>query len=290
MTTQTTGTATPKARKLDRKVESVERMQNGVRLDLGYDNPAYLADSTSEKSGVSGIAVGDRVIGAYGMETGRDGEKFARITRLDKVVSAGTDRTEDTRDTTSQTKEKEASVTTRKIAPKTQDINHVIHEALNDPPRRHGVEVRLTNPRTGKPYTGMNLYVPGSVIAQVEAGQTIVGVAEERVGRDDKPYLHLVEMTSERSAETTEKPQSESESTVVEGVSASEKLSDNNRFLMNTDDGHKVVVQADGHSVRYAKSIVKKDIRVKVTGVFNDGVDGRGDCVYLDASRVEKAA
>lgn len=294
MLTNTATAATPKTRRLDRRVESVKRMKNGLRLNLGYDSDAYLADSTREQAGVSEVGVDDRVIGAYLVETGRNGEKFARITRLDKVLSAETGQAEDAQDTTGQTEENEANMTDQKTAPKTQNINHVIHEALSDPPRRHGVEVRLTNPRTGRPYTGMNLYVPRSVVAAVKAGQTIVGIAEERVGRDDKPYLHLVETTSEQPAEADEERQAgrqnESEPTIIEGASASEGLSDNNRFLMNTDDGHKVVVQASGRSVMYAKSIIKKDARVKVTGVFNDGVNGRGDCVYVDASRVEKAA
>ena len=84
MTTQTRTQNTNRqrqTRRLDRKVESVERMKNGVRLDLGYDNPAYLATSVHADE----PSVGDRIVGAYEMRTGRDGGRYANIVRVEEV-------------------------------------------------------------------------------------------------------------------------------------------------------------------------------------------------------------
>ena len=50
-------------------------MRTGLELDLGYANPAYLADSIAK--GLE-ISEGDRLSGTYRIEEGNRG-KFARV-------------------------------------------------------------------------------------------------------------------------------------------------------------------------------------------------------------------
>lgn len=100
MTTQTTGTTTPKTRNLNRKVEGVERMKRGVRLDLGYDSPAYLATSVHADE----PSVGDRIVGAYEMRTGRDGGRYANIVRVEDIR-----KTEESQESTKSAAQKETS-------------------------------------------------------------------------------------------------------------------------------------------------------------------------------------
>ncbi len=96
MTTNTT--SNPIARKLNDKVHGVSAMKAGLSLDLGYENPAYLASSVHD--GI--VNVGDILVGMYQLDTRADG-KFARITRLDEVIVGAGDSAKSVREDEPQT-------------------------------------------------------------------------------------------------------------------------------------------------------------------------------------------
>ena len=89
MTTQTKARpASPTARPFSRRVKSAKRMRNGRRINLGYDNDAYLADTVCDTP----IEPGSVLTGTYRVET-RNGQSFARVLSVSGVGTPAAERT-----------------------------------------------------------------------------------------------------------------------------------------------------------------------------------------------------
>ncbi|MCY4652633.1 MAG: hypothetical protein OXC95_05655 [Dehalococcoidia bacterium] len=238
----------PKARKLDRKVESVKPMRHGLSLDLGHDAPAYLAKSVH--SGF--ISVGDRISGSYVMDE-RDGEQFARITAVDKVSGSAPARSN-------------SGSRMRKLRRRVESVEQM----------KNGLSLDLGHEA--------NAYLPNSLeIEGVEVGMTLVGSYRMATGSDGEKYARIISID-----EISGKAEASADAdTSVFTLKATSELSENNRFAGQIADGGKVVVQAMGRCVMYAKSLAKDGAELSVTGTVNSDVSG--DATYIDASRVEKA-
>ncbi len=86
MTTQTKDTQNVQTtRKLDRRIQGVETMKTGLRVDFGHEAPAYIARSVHSGDGV---VTGARVVGEYHSERDSGGDTFARVTSVQSVIPA----------------------------------------------------------------------------------------------------------------------------------------------------------------------------------------------------------
>ena len=274
MTTKNTAT-TPKTRKFDgRKVVDIIEAEGHVWLDLGYKNPARLADGVYDGD----ISTSDLVSGNYHMASGPGGRPYAEITEVSAVAKP-------------EVAAEPEPVAEEPVAEEAAAPSRVITA---------GVE-RVEAMRTGlKLHIGHDapVYLARSVYeGEVQVGDEITIVARAEEGRDGARFLRAVEVSEIVSpiAEVQDAPADETEESPSPEAKAMElivtaqgAMSKNNRFVGLTDAGERVVVKATGRSVMYARALVKVGALVQASGAYNEQVEGRHR--YFDAYRVEKAA
>ena len=257
-----TKTAAP-VRKLDRRVETIVVLQTGLSLGLGYDAQAYLAGSVHSPAD---IAVGSRILGTYRMDEGTDGSSFARIMTVENVMSpAGDDK---------ETSDQEQA--SAPAAPMSRKLDRRVASVEN---MRHGRRLNLG-------YES-DAYIANSVYdGAIAVGDRLTGTYRME-GEGDEKFARITELSIATAAKPADA--GADEEAVALAVTALGKLSANNRFSAQMADGSKVVVQAMGRCVMYAKSLAKDGAELVVTGKVNSDISGQADS-FFDAVRVEKAS
>ncbi len=270
----TQNTQTPKntpVRILDRRVEKIIVRKNGLELDLGHgDVHAYVAGKNLNGHD---IVAGARILGSYRM-TGKPDNRYAEIIEISKIVPADAAMIAAPRTAATEIPApKTAALRTRQLRRRVDAIENL----------RHGDKVSFG-------YTDKLAYVPNKLHSgELKVGDTVVGLYQIR-GEGDSAYAHVTEISEiipARVPRTAEKTVEEIEQ-VMWLVTATSTLSSNNRFTAEMKNGSKVVVQAMGRCVMYAKSLAKTGAELVITGSRNDNVSGNAD-FFFDAVGVHKS-
>ena len=256
-----TTTAAP-IRKLDRRVETIVVLQTGLSLGLGYDAQAYLAGSVHDPDE---IAVGSRILGTYRMDEGTDGSRFARIMSVEDIMAPA----DDSKETSDE------GQTASPAAPMSRKLDRRVESVGN---MRHGRRLNLGYET--------DAYIANSVYdGAIAVGDRLTGTYRME-GEGDEKFARITELSAVAAASAADA--GADEEAVALAVTALGNLSSNNRFSAQMADGSKVVVQAMGRCVMYAKSLARNGAELGVTGRVNREISGQADS-FFDAVRVEKA-
>lgn len=247
-------------------ITAIETMRHGLKLmGEGYEDPAYLPYSLLPEGGVSR---GDTLTGNYEKRDGSDG-RYAHITAVSDI----------------------------KRAPRARNGRNRRNSGSNGNDRMPVVRSldrrvdRIESTRFGRtldlghddPAHLLNSVYDG----EITVGDRIVGTYKKMGG--DKPYAQIVKVESVMSAdESADAKTVEAIGQTVLEITATSGLSGNNRFSAVASDGSRVVVQAAGRCVMYARSLAKDGAKLMVTGAENSGVSGQAS-LFFDAVRVDKA-
>ena len=238
---------------LNHTVKFVSNMQSGVKLDLGERFPAYL-----HRSHASGhdIVVGSVITGVYDLR-GEGDDRYAHITAISDVVAPAT-----------SSRASSDSPATRKLSRRVDGLSKM----------RTGLKLDLGHDAPA--FVSYKTLKDAGL--EINKGDQVIGSYQMQDGE----YARIISVDAVNTPGSAAGPQ---ENADIVSVIASGPLSANNRFMAVDEQGKKIVVQAMGRCVMYAKTLAKEGAELLVTGTVNSEIDGSAD-IFIDAVRVDKAA
>ena len=238
---------------LNHPVKSVSNMQSGLKLDLGERFPAYLHRS---RAAGHDIVVGSVITGVYDVR-GEGDDRYAHITAISGVTAPATSRSAPS-----------GRPATRKLSRRVDGLKKM----------RTGLELDLGHDAPA--FVSYKTLKDAGV--QIDEGDQVIGTYQMQGGE----YARIVSVDAVNKPGSAAGPQEDADTL---SVVASGPLSANNRFMAVDEQGKKIVVQAMGRCVMYAKTLAKEGAELLVTGAVNSEIDGAAD-IFIDAVRVDKAS